>query len=171
MNYYNQQSERLTYRKLEKSDKESWAEFFIDNPNLPYLGIPHDLGIEEMSPMWLEIQFERYRETDFGGLAAVCKSTGDLIGITGLLVKEIEGQTEYEVAYSLKPKYWRQGYASEMSATMKQFAIDNKVHPRVISIIHKENIGSIKVAKKNNMRVLFETEFKEMPCFVYGIEI
>jgi len=168
MSYYNQQSERLIYRKLEESDRESWNEFFIDNPNLHFLGIPHGLSIEEMSPMWLEIQFERYRETDFGGLAAVCKTTDELIGITGLLVKEIEGQTEYEVAYSLKPKYWRQGYASEMSATMKQYAIDNKVHPRVISIIHKDNIGSIKVAEKNSMRILLKRSLKKCRVLFMG---
>ena len=171
MKYYEQESERLIYRKLVKSDNESWSEFFIDNPNLPYLGLPHNLSIEEMSPMWLEVQFERYRKTNFGGLAAVCKSTGDLIGITGLLVKEVKNQTEYEIAYSLKPKYWLQGYASEMSATMKQFATDNKIHSRVISIIHKDNIGSIKVAQKNAMQFLFSTEFKKLPCLVYGVEI
>ncbi len=170
MNYFNQTSERLIYRKLEKSDIESWTEFFVDNPNLPYFGIP-DVSIEEKSRLWINMQLERYKGNSFGGLASICKETGKLIGTAGISKKEIEGKTEYEVAYSLKPKYWRQGYGTEMSSTMKQFAIENNIHNRVISIIHKDNIGSIKVSERNGMRHLFDTVYKEMPCLVYGIEI
>lgn len=171
MDYFNQESKRLIYRKLKESDVKSWAEFFIDNPNLPFLGIPQELSLAEMPKVWIDIQFERYAESGFGGLASVCKETGELIGISGISLKEIHGQTEYEIMYALKPEYWRQGYASEMSAMFKQFAIDNKINHRVISIIHKDNIGSQKVAEKNRMRILFETEYKEMPCLVYGVEI
>lgn len=169
MGYFNQQSERLIYRKLEPSDVTSWSEFFINNPNISYLGIPKELSVTEMNTKWFDIQWRRYKESGFGMLAATCKETGELIGQTGILKKEINHQTEYEIAYSLKPKYWRQGYASEMSDLMKQYFINNKVHHRMISIIHKGNISSIKVAQRNGMKILFEVEYAGMDCWVYGL--
>ena len=39
MDYFNQESKRLIYRKLVEGDLESWTEFFIDNDRLPYLGM------------------------------------------------------------------------------------------------------------------------------------
>jgi len=171
MDYFNQESERLTYRRLEESDRGSWAEFFNNNPNIPYLGIPDDMPLEAMLDKWFGMQFERYNENGFGMLAAISKVTGELIGQTGILKKEINGQTEYEIAYSLKPKFWRQGYASEMSQTMKRFFIEHKINTRVISIIHKDNIGSVKVAQRNGMAHLFDVEYSGMDCFVYGVEV
>ena len=171
MDYFNQKSKRLVYRKLQESDVESWTEFFIDNPNLLYLGIPKGLARDQMAEEWIKTQFQRYQESGFGGLAATDKENDELIGITGLLKRDINGNIEYEVAYSLKPKYWRQGFGSEMSATMKQFAVDNRIHHRVISVIHKDNIGSIKIAQKNGMGYLFDTEYKGIACIVYGVEL
>lgn len=39
MNYFNQESDRLVYRKLTIGDVGSWSEFFADNDRLSYLGI------------------------------------------------------------------------------------------------------------------------------------
>ena len=39
MDYFNQQSERLVFRKLTKEDVPSWTEFFENNEFLGFLGI------------------------------------------------------------------------------------------------------------------------------------
>jgi RimJ/RimL family protein N-acetyltransferase len=169
VNYFNQESPRLIYRKLTYSDVSAWSEFFIDNQNLPFLGIPENLSAREMPREWIAKQLDRYQETGFGGLAAISKTTGDLIGISGVVEKWINDHKEYEISYSLLPKYWRQGYGFEMASTMKQYAIRHKVHPRVISIIHKDNVGSIGVANKNGMAYLFDVKYQDMPCQVYGV--
>jgi len=40
---------------------------------------------------------------------------------------------------------------------------------RFVSIIDKNNIDSINVAKKNGMEVLFETHYLGMDVYVYGV--
>ena len=171
MDYFNQESERLIFRKLTFLDESAWSDFFTDNPNLPFLGMPKSLTVREYPREWIALQLDRYQETGFGGLAAISKITGELIGISGIVKKTINKLEEYEVTYSLLPRYWRQGYGFEMASTMKQYAIRHKVHPRVISIIHKDNVGSIGVANKNGMTYLFDVSYKYMPCQVYGVSI
>ena len=39
MNYFKQESERLTYRALTENDIDSWTEFFENNDRLIFLGI------------------------------------------------------------------------------------------------------------------------------------
>ena len=88
--------------------------------------------------------------------------------MTGILLREINGKDEYEIAYSLKPKFWNNGYATEMAKQMKLFGQQNNIAPSFISIIDKNNIASINVAKKNNMTIISDTEFSGMNVYIYG---
>ncbi len=174
--YVELQTERLTMRRLTLDDAEEWSTFFEDNPNLLYLGLissneTKDYTNLDWAKKWINIQLERYKLSGFGMLALISKETGKLIGQAGILKKELDGKTEYEIAYSLIPKYWRKGLASEISAELVSYAIENRIHHRIISIIHVDNIGSQKVARNNNMSVLFETIYAEMNVSVYGRNI
>lgn len=169
--YFNQESDRLIFRKLTKDDIPNWAEFFVDNPNMPYLGSDFPEDTLEASKDWIERQIQRYEEFGCGHLGVIEKASGKLIGMCGLLSREIEGENEYEVAYSLKPAYWRKGFGSEMAQQIKKFGIENKLAKRFISMIHKDNIGSIKVAENNGMAYLFDSEYMGMPVLVYGTTI
>ncbi|PHS13186.1 MAG: hypothetical protein COA86_17710 [Kangiella sp.] len=176
MSYFHQQSVRLNFRKLKSSDIESWAEFFVDNTNLHYLGLMNALENEklndlELSESWINKQFVRYEESGFGLLAIELKSTGELIGQAGIMRKEVDGETCYEVGYSIKPKFWRQGFASEMSAQLIDYAVENKVSDKLISIIHIDNIGSIKIAERNKMQIVRTSRYADMDVFIYGREL
>jgi ribosomal-protein-alanine N-acetyltransferase len=70
----------------------------------------------------------------------------------------------------LKPTFWKKGYGSEADIQIKKFGIENNISNRFISIIHKENIDSINVAKKNNMIALYESNYLGMGVIVFGIE-
>lgn len=166
--YFKQESERLLYRKLSVNDISDWAEFFVDNPNMPYLGSDFPEDNLEASKDWIERQLQRYEDFGCGHLGVVEKGSGELIGMCGLLSREIEGENEYEVAYSLKPKFWRKGYGSEMAQQIRKFGEENVLAPRFVSMIHKDNIGSIKVAENNGMQHIFDSEYMGMPVLVYG---
>lgn len=168
-NYFSQESARLKYRKLTESDISSWVEFFDNNDRLEYLGMDLQKSKEVLATEWIKIQLDRYHNHGLGHLAVELKDSGELIGMGGILPREIDSKQEYEIAYSLKPKYWAKGYATEMAKTMRTFGFENIKTPRLISIIHEENADSIKVAVKNGMKPLFKMEFLDMPVEVYGI--
>lgn len=171
MDYFNQTSERLLYRKLEEADIKSWAEFFIDNDSLPYLGIP-DLSKsnEALAEEWIVMQFERYKTIGLGHLATIEKSSGKFIGMCGIIPREVKENKEFEIAYSLKPTFWGKGYGTEMATQMKTFGLQDKIANRFISIIDKRNTASIHVAKKNGMTILYDTEYLGMDVFVFGTD-
>ena len=107
--YFNQESERLIYRAVTLEDSEPWSEFFTNNPNLPYMGLPVQGTPLELGKWWIENQFKRYKEHGIGHLATCLKGTNKLIGMVGLLPKEIDDEAVIEIGYSLLPRFWRKG--------------------------------------------------------------
>lgn len=170
MDYFNQQTKRLRFRKLTRADIPIWTSFFIDNDRLKFLGIDLNKTAETNAREWIEKQFERYEIQGLGHLAVELDATSEFIGVGGIIPRELQGKLEHEIAYSLIPKYWKNGYGTELAQQMRKFGIDNLNLNRMISIIHKDNIDSINVAKKNGMQVLFETEYLGMDVLVFGIE-
>lgn len=168
MNYFNQQSKRLIFRPLTEDDIPKWESFFINNDRLKFLGLDLTKSPEEHSNEWIQKQSERYQKDGLGYLAAVTKDTNEFIGCGGILKKDFEGEIEYEIAYSLLPQFWGNGYATEIAIQLKEYCKSNINSERIISIIAIENFDSKKVAIKNGMESLFETTYKKMEVEVFG---
>ena len=170
MDYFDQQSERLTYRKLNEKDIPGWVEFFVDNDRLVYLGLDLSKSKETLAEEWIRLQFNRYRDQGFGHLAAELKETGEFIGMGGIIPREINGKQEYEIAYSLKPAFWGNGFATEIARSFRDHGFKNKIADRFISIIDIANLQSAHVARKNGMEVLFKTEYLGLQVNVFGVD-
>ena len=168
MNYYNQESERFILRKLTEDDIETWAAFFVGNPDVRFVGIELKEDIIAHSKFWIDKQLARYKNNDYGLLAAIDKSTGKIVGQGGIMTRDLSGKKEFEIGYSVLPEYWGKGFATELAKQLKKFGLQNKVSEKFISIIHKENLASMAVATKNGMANLYETTFYEMEVFVFG---
>lgn len=168
MDYYSQETERFILRKLTMADIGPWSAFFIDNPDTRFVGVEITKDILEHSKDWIDKQLVRYENNDFGLLAAVGKSTGKLVGQAGIMTRDLDGKNEFEIGYSILPEYWGNGIATELAQHLKSFGHENKIADKFISIIHKENVASMAVARKNGMTNLYETIFYEMPVFVFG---
>jgi len=162
MDYFNQESIRLKFRKVTLEDIPKWAEFFINNDRLQYVGINSVESKEVMAEKWIEGALKKYENKEYGLLAVELKDSGEFIGMGGILLWELNGKKEHEIAFSIIPKYWNNGYATEIAQTIKNYCFKNIDANRFISIVHVENIASAKVAKKNGMHVLFNTEFHGM---------
>ncbi len=170
MNYFNQESERLLYRKLHEADIPLWTDFFIDNNLLHFLGLDLSKSHLELATGWITRQFQRYEEEGLGHLAVIEKATGKLIGMSGIIPRELEGNSYFEIAYSFIPSYWGKGFASEASQQMKRFGLENKVANQFISIIDLENFASQAVARKNNMEIIFNSTYEGMEVFIFASE-
>ena len=168
LEYFNQETARLIFRKLTKNDIESWKEFFEENDRLHFLGLDLSKTKNELAEGWINKQLERYETQGLGHLAVIEKDSGDFIGMGGILPREIEEKEFFEIAYSLKPKYWKKGYGTEVAKKMKIFGIENKISNQFVSIIDKKNLESINVAKKNKMEILYETEYLGMNVYIYS---
>ena len=169
ISYFHQKSSRLQYRKLVEEDIPDWVSFFEHNANLNFLGLDLSIKKEILARDWILKQLERYEKQGLGHLAVVEKTTGDFIGMGGILPRLLDGENVLEIAYSLKPAYWGKGYGTEIAVQMKEFGFLTQLANRFVSIIHQDNLASMRVAAKNGMRLAFETNYLGMKVYVYEI--
>ena len=165
----NEATERLNFRILVDSDFDAWSALFQEPEAGQFLGMGHLTTPREQCEEWFRRSYERY-EKDLGGMnVLIDKSSGELVGQCGLLVQEVDGITELEIGYSVIPRFWGKGYATEAAQKCRDYAFSRNFTQSLISIIHLENIKSEKVARKNGMIPSKQTEFKGMPVNIYRI--
>jgi ribosomal-protein-alanine N-acetyltransferase len=72
--------------------------------------------------------------------AVIHRTDNQLIGYCGFFHQEVDGRDEIEIGYRLDPDYWNQGLASEAARTVRDHAFRDLKMPRVISLVHPENL-------------------------------
>lgn len=167
--YYTQESTRLKYVPITEQDIQHWGEFFIDNPTERFLGFENStLTAEEKAKFWIDRQIKRLNEGQFGQLKILHKETNEFLGIGGVIMREFDDFFEYEITYSLMPKFWGNGYATELATHFRDYMFTYAECSSVISIIHYENEASIHVAQKNKMKMFSKIEnYIGMKVFIF----
>jgi [ribosomal protein S5]-alanine N-acetyltransferase len=163
------ETQRLFIRKLVAQDSVEWAEFYKDAEATLFHDVKDRLSPEESAKALIESQIERYKRQLYGLQALTFKQTGELVGLCGLLVQEINGHKELEIGYHLLRKYWGNGYAGEAASFFKEYAFHNHLSHSVISIIHINNIRSQKVAENNGMKREQRSEWRGKEVFIYRV--
>jgi ribosomal-protein-alanine N-acetyltransferase len=100
--------------------------------------------------------------------AVVLRENTEVLGYCGFLHHpEVPG--EVEIGYRLDPAYWNRGLMTEAAHAVRDHAFEHLKLPRVISLIHPENIPSRRVAEKNGMKIEKEITFRGFPTLVFAI--
>jgi RimJ/RimL family protein N-acetyltransferase len=98
------------------------------------------------------------KHPELGLWATIHKETNKFIGRCGLLPWTIDEQNELEVAYLIDKEYWGQGLGTEAAQAILDYGFEKLNLSRLICLIDKENLASIRVAEKIGMS--FEKEGK-----------
>jgi [ribosomal protein S5]-alanine N-acetyltransferase len=101
--------------------------------------------------------------------AVLVRSNSTLIGYCGFLHWHLDGTDEIEIGYRLHPDYWDKGIATEAAMAVRDHAFRDLKLPRVISLIHPENIPSRRVAEKIGMTLEKQTTFRGFPTNVFSL--
>ncbi|RUR11644.1 GNAT family N-acetyltransferase [Legionella sp. km772] len=100
----------------------------------------------------LEKAINHFQKHHFSLGSLYCRKSDEFIGRAGLIYFNYDAhQLEVEVAYALLPHYWGMGFATEITASLIQFAFQNLKLPKLIALVHPENISSQKVLIKCGM--------------------
>lgn len=166
---FGEETDRLSFRKLEKNDFDTWLRFCEDREIMRFFAFSEADSPLEICQKWFEKVFWRY-EHQMGGMnALIDKNSNTFIGQCGLLVQTVDNREELEIGYSLTPEVRGFGYAVEAAKKCRDFAFQNDFSDSLISIIHPDNIASQQVALKNGMQLWKQTDFNGMPVHVYRI--
>jgi len=171
MNYLldGHETARLRFRLLLPDDFDDWLELFKHPEAAEFLALGHLPTPEARCEYWFRAVFDRY-ENDRGGLnVLVDKITGQMIGQCGLLVQDVDDVEELEVGYSILPRFWGVGYATEAAQHCKHAAFENNYASSLISLVHVDNIRSKRVAMKNGMTFEKTTNFRGITVDVFRV--
>ena len=111
------------------------------------------------------------KEHGFSLWATLDRATGRLIGRCGLIPQRIQERSEIELAYMLARDQWGKGLASEASQAIRDFAFQTLNQNRLVSIIHRDNLASRKVAEKAGLKPERMIQFLNHRCWLYAIEV
>ena len=103
----------------------------------------------------------------FGPWAVEERASGKLIGRIGFF--HPDGWPGFELGWVLGREFWGRGYASEGARRALDYAFTEMDRDHVISLIHPENTGSIKVAERLGESVEGKTELFGHEVLIYGL--
>jgi Acetyltransferases, including N-acetylases of ribosomal proteins len=160
------QTPRLILRSFREEDVDAMAQLFA-NPDF----MRFSLGVfteRKQTAAFIEKVIGWDRAGIPSQFAVVPKAEDAVIGYCGFYHHpELPG--EVEIGYRLHPDYWNRGLITEAARAVRDHAFADLKLPRVISLIHAENIPSRRVAEKNGMKVEREIMFRGFPTLVYAI--
>jgi [ribosomal protein S5]-alanine N-acetyltransferase len=101
--------------------------------------------------------------------ALMARADDAFIGYCGFYHHPTEGIDDVEIGYRLHPGYWNRGLATEAARAVRDYGFRDLKLPRVISLVHPENVPSRRVAEKNGMSLEKEILFKGFPTLVFAM--
>jgi RimJ/RimL family protein N-acetyltransferase len=160
------ETERLILRSFREEDVDVMAELFA-NPDF----MRFSLGVfteRKKTVDFIEKAMGWDRASMPSQFAVVPRAEDAVIGYCGFHHHpEVPG--EVEIGYRLHPDYWNRGLITEAARAVRDHAFADLKLPRVISLIHPENIPSRRVAEKNGMTIENQITFRGFSALVFAI--
>jgi RimJ/RimL family protein N-acetyltransferase len=160
---------RLRLRSLRVSDHDDYAALYADREVLRYLvgggQEPWDRG-----RAWRHMAFllGHWQFVGAGVWAVEHRETGAFVGTVGFAAPE--GWPGFELAWALARRFWGHGYATEGAKAALAHAFTSLEKDRVISLIHPENLASIRVAERIGERPQGRVDHQGIEMLCYGLD-
>ena len=136
---------RLTFREMTTRDLDDMAVLLGDPAMMRYYPNVKD---QDEALAWIRWNQGLYRHEGFGLWLVSLAATGEFADDCGLTPQEIEGTTEIEVGYHIRPDLQGHGYATEAAAACRDHARDVLGTQRLTALPHVDNAPSRRVAEK-----------------------
>jgi ribosomal-protein-alanine N-acetyltransferase len=157
-------TERLEIRAFEPSDLEALHAVYGD-PEVTRF-IP-DYPTLEHTRRALDIHVREARAGNPAFWALIERESGALIGDAGLGLVEGVGP-EIELGYTLGPRWWGRGYATEAARAVRDHAFGPLGLTEVVALVRPANVASIHVLEKIGMERVGTRQAYGAEHLVYG---
>lgn len=148
------ENEKLGIRKLTKTDVNVLFELYSDKEAMKFRGSKPFENIEEAIAMLDKVAENILNETEYR-YAIIEKKSNEVIGT--FLITPVS-DSDCKIGCSIGKKYWRMGYGMEVMLLMSEY-LKNLKYKKLIGLIKKENIPSIKLVQKLNYAFVEQTNY------------
>jgi RimJ/RimL family protein N-acetyltransferase len=161
------ETERLNLRMFREDDLERYAAICADTEVTRYLSDGKALTRAEA---WRQMAMiiGHWQLRGYGIWAVEERKSKDLVGRIGFF--NPEGWPGFELGWVLGREHWGKGYASEGARRAMDYAFTDMNREHVISLIHPDNRGSIRVAERIGEGLEGRTELFGHEVLIYGID-
>lgn len=160
------QTSRLLLRSFAHGDLD---EMSVLMANKDFMRFALGVFSREQTGGFLEKVGGRDRDGLPSQFGVIFRGDEQLIGYCGVFPQIVDDVEEFEIGYRINPVYWGRGIATEAARAVRDHGFNDLQLPRLISLIHPENIASRRVAEKNGMTPEKETVFRGFPTIVFSI--
>jgi len=162
------ETERMRLRMWRESDLDYYAAMSADPLVMRYLTPGGKMFTR--ADAWRSIAFfmGHWQMRGYGHWAVEEKASGRMIGRIGFL--NPEGWPGFEIGWTLARPAWGKGYATEGARRALHYAFDELDQRHVISLIHPDNLPSMRVAERLGEKREGEARINETDVLVYGID-
>jgi ribosomal-protein-alanine N-acetyltransferase len=160
------ETERLLHRKFTPKDLDRLIELRSDEAVIKYLGgrrLQNPENIEKR----MHFYFDCYEKYNFGMCSLVWKSTGEMIGWSGLQPLEETGETE--IGYGMIKEFWGKGIGFETARIWLEYGFETANLEKIVAVASPENTASWRIMEKLGMRREKIEKHYGMECFFYAI--
>jgi ribosomal-protein-alanine N-acetyltransferase len=143
-------TERLLLRPFTLADAEAWLPLTSLPEIIRYTGDTPARSVEEAREILRTRPLRDYSVHGYGRMAVIEKSSGRLVGFSGL--KYLEDLREADVGYRFLPDCWGKGYATESARVLMEQGRREHGLTRIVGMVHPENPASSRVLEKLGLR-------------------
>lgn len=160
-------SKRLTYVKCKIEGIEDYLNFGMNEAVMHYVTFSA-LSREKSVKRYEAAVAVNNRNTPFGYWMAYTKDTGELI----IYLKIVDlGNGQHEVGYLVLPEHWGKGYASEVTATLVDYAKTIDGVTELIGIVDSRNNASKRVLLKQGFKYYKSEEEEHSVGEYFGLRV
>lgn len=160
-------TERLILRMFREDDLDHYASICADPQVMRYLSEGKTLS---RADAWRQMAMiiGHWQLRGYGIWAVEERESKACIGRIGFF--NPEGWPGFELGWVLGRQYWGKGYASEGARCALDHAFTEMSREHIISLIHPDNEGSIRVAERIGERLEGKTRLFGNELLIYGID-
>jgi RimJ/RimL family protein N-acetyltransferase len=158
---------RLILRPFTEQDVDPLHRMLLEEGVLRYFPNPEPPSRERIQQMVSNL-LRHWAEQGSGLWAVTSRSTGELMGRTGLMV--VPGTEEVEIDFLYGKPFWNQGFATEGGRASLQYGFETLELEQIIGVVHPENMASRRVLEKLGLKFTEPRQYFGMDCYRYLIE-
>jgi RimJ/RimL family protein N-acetyltransferase len=143
-------TERLILRPFTLDDAEAWLPLVSLPGIIRYTGDVPARSVDEARELLRTRLLRDYAEYGYGRMAVIEKSSGRLVGFSGL--KYLQDLQEVDIGYRFLPDCWGKGYATESASALMEQGWCEHGFWRIVGMAHPDNAASIHVLEKLGLR-------------------